>query len=113
MTSFRMEHISRIRQQSDKEQPVRVAKFTNSRGMPGTMLIDQHCVVFTTSRNDDIRDGTKDERRAWCRLTGMKNADLEKATKLYVQELEVERKADRVADIEDDAHKLGYKLVPL
>ena len=93
---------------------MRIAKFRIGHtfgNQTGAMLIDHLGNVFYTGRHYDIREEKAEVRRAFCRLTGMKNKDLDKAMKTYKHEQSLKYKNRDVECLKEEAERLGFDLV--
>ena len=102
---------------SDKPQTFIVTKYSNSRIDHSAALMKSTDTgkIYDTGRRQprDIRKCTAEMRRAWCRLTGVTNANLDLAVRKYAEEERKQRSVGELEELQEDALRLGYQLVPV
>lgn len=96
---------------------LKVAKFARTSGYPhvkaGAMIADTRGHVYYTGHKFDIREESADARRAFCRLTGMRNKDMDQAVALFRQEQRKQVTEAEIESLREDALLLGYDIVKL
>lgn len=110
---FRIYPLADLRQK-DGPQSFKVAKYLDGRlayHQNGAMFMDEEGKVFYNGRRTDIREEKAEARRAFCRLTGIKNKDMDAAVKAFKEAEDAKYRDENVADIKREAAKLGYELV--
>ena len=103
---------------SDKPQSFIITKYLHARvgsGNAALMKSVEDGKIYDAGRRQprDIRKCTAEMRRAWCRLTGVTNANLDLATRRFAEEEQKQRNAGELEEVQEDALRLGYKLVPI
>lgn len=58
-----------------------------------------------------VRTANENERRAWCKLAGVKLADLKRAIAADAVAAEKRQGKDAAADLKHEAARLGFRLV--
>lgn len=79
---------------------------------PDRVLVQCGNKVYSSGRHyRDIRDESQQCRRAWCRLTGVRHSDLDKARKEQEAAKRAERRDEDVDDLRHTADRLGFDIV--
>ena len=90
-----------------------VAKYV-AHGKTHALIFHPNGFIYGTCRQSayDIRDMSRYQRAAWCRLTGITNKALTAAVKEHeAEQRKLEVRSD-IARLRRDAARIGYSLIP-